>query len=284
MKIRKIIGILFCVLIYLMSFSGAYAAVDNDVSTVVQNIRVEPYIPEGNAVVTITATIKVTLLRDSSLNKNPAIHLSFEKDSRYLLLENMTVAGVDITGQDRIKFDKNPTLIFTISGQLNADWSKNPLILKVGEVYNSVGNGNKKDKLGDVLINLKEEVEIISPLKVHVEENMDFGVIIAGQTVDTQDHSRTPAVIEIEGTKGKNIILTIPKSVEIVNKNDDKLIVNLRFRENKAQELRKDIKETPGKELTGRTEKVKIDGSLKTNQNNSGLYTGTFTVRAEYEN
>ncbi len=283
MKMKKVIRILFFILIYLMSFAGAYSIVNKDVTTtVIGKISTEPSVVIEGVTPSVKLTVRVRVKANSRNAKVSLKDWKFKNDISYFILED--VRNESGGGRFFIDFDNSNEAEFTASGNLIIDWKKmktNP-ILKLAEVHS--GKGKDENYIGDILISLRENLNFVSSLKVHVLQDMDFKTIIAGQTADTKENMRNPAVIEVEGEKNKNVIITLPEpQKEISNKNGDSLIVNFRFRESGNQEILKNINQMNGKELTGKTEPVIIDGNVKTKPSSSGTYTGTFTVRAEYE-
>ena len=119
---------------------------------------------------------------------------------------------------------------------------------------------------------------------------MDFGTIIAGQKASTRESSRTPAEIDVEGTSGQRVKITIPKSAEIKNSSGDILLVDLQFRNTQNMSDLGDKKSIvkniafENKNGIGKTDIIKIDGNIATKTNSRGNYKGVFTVRVEYEN
>lgn len=171
---------------------------------------------------------------------------------------------------DKIKFDLQGILIF--------DWSKSNRIkkIKIGKIYNESGKVEKQ-----VYLNFNE-IEIIHSLKIKVEENMYLGRVIAGEELSTEKSINAhPARVSFQGEKGKSIKITIPELAEIKNEANDILKVNLWFRENKNQELKKEFKES--KNNQGIINDVLIDGKANTTKDSFGRYKGVFIVRVEYE-
>lgn len=264
MKMKKVIRILFFILIYLMSFAGAYSIVNKDVTTtVIGKISTEPSVVIEGVTPSVKLTVRVRVKANSRNAKVSLKDWKFKNDISYFILED--VRNESGGGRFFIDFDNSNEAEFTASGNLIIDWKKmktNP-ILKLAEVHS--GKGKDENYIGDILISLRENLNFVSSLKVHVLQDMDFKTIIAGQTADTKENMRNPAVIEVEGEKNKNVIITLPEpQKEISNKNGDSLIVNFRFRESGNQEILKNINQMNGKELTGKTEPVIIDGNVKT--------------------
>lgn len=284
MKIRKIIGILFCILIYQMSFSGISIIEDKNIKTKLVRIDTNPQSiiigKTTNVSVTIEAEVTSSFYSDDLL-----IYLKdwkFNNSSFYFTLSDITNAGDG--GRFDVYFDKNNTVNLKVSGTLVIDWDKmntNP-ILKIGEVRNGKGNGSQY--YGDVLINLKEVLNFVSSLKIRVLKHMDFGTVIAGQSKE----AKTPAEIVVEGVRGSEVKIEIPTSTIIRNEKGNEIKVNLYFKENSTTNgtksvITKNIDVVVNEDIS-RTEPVIINGNLITKKDDSGLYTGTFTVRAEYEN
>ena len=99
------------------------------------------------------------------------------------------------------------------------------------------------------------------------------------------DNNAYPAKIKIEGENNKKIKLTIPKQINIVNKNNDVLVVDLTFRNNNSNILSINLNEGNGSIKYNSiilSDEILIDGESQTKNNSSGLYEGTFIVRVEY--
>ena len=207
-------------------------------------------------------------------------------NGNFVIGENLQMTSPDnnIIGNKALFRDKEGKIVseikLDIKGNMLFNWknkSKRADLL-VGKIYNSRGSSE------DVYINLKE-IAIINTLKVNVEDHMDLGVIIAGEEADTEKSSNAkPAKLNISGEMGKNVKISMPNSIKIRNeKNDDELNVDLRFRENRSNEITKTFN-TLEKNNQGIIRDFYIDGNIKTSADDYGTYNGSFIVRVEYEN
>lgn len=275
---KRIKSILFLG-IFLLNFLSIQA-----ISTDVLSFYTDRPLIEG-----ITTRIEFTTdLRIKTDNTNKGQYIDFKDCEKYnrnpfIKYENIKILGKNSTS---INFsDNRDTLEFRIKGTLIFHWNN----------YNK--NYQKKITLGKIYSNKKEigtidivldKLNIVSSLKVNVRNHMDFGTIVSGQKASTKELSRTPAEIEIAGSSGQQVKITIPNSIEIKNNTGDSLLVNLQFRENQnlnnssgKKNIVKNI--LPAKNGVGKTDLIKIDGSVTTKQKNYGTYKGTFIVRIEYE-
>ena len=229
-------------------------------------------------------------LRVKSKNINKNKYICFEDCEKYnrnpfIKSENIKILGKNSTS---INFsDNRDTLEFRIKGTLIFYWNKYnknyPKKITLGKIYS-----NKKE-IGTIDIIL-DRLNIISILKINVKNHMNFGTIVAGQKASTREFSRIPAEIEVVGTSEQIVKVTIPTSTEIKNNSGDSLLVNLKFRENQniknsygKESIIKNILFKNSKNGIGKTNPIKIDGSIVTKQKNCGIYKGTFIIRVEYE-
>ncbi|WP_294655563.1 DUF4402 domain-containing protein [uncultured Fusobacterium sp.] len=214
--------------------------------------------------------------------------------SHFIKAENVKVMG---TNSSYLKFSKDKdgnlrdTMEFSVDGNLIFHWNKMKnrysKQVRLGKVYYRINQNSREGGNIDIEI---DNLNIISILKIVVKKDMDFGTIIAGEKADTRESNRTPAQIEIEGVKGNNVKISMPKNTEIKNGRGDSLTVNLRFRENANEKdeggkktLIKKISSNVPKGNIGKTDLVEIDGSVVTKKVSEGNYKGIFTVRVEYE-
>ena len=152
------------------------------------------------------------------------------------------------------------------------------------------------------MLNLKKDIEksIISKIQLQVIRDLHLGFGVAGEIFDSeagkgQSVNAHQAEISIKcDTNNINkdkpeIELTIPKKVTIRNENGKTKNVYLRFRskisggsfgEIKNDDNECEIEFTPNKENIT----IFIDGNMKTlEEDEDGVYTGTFVLRAEYD-
>lgn len=242
-----------------------------------------------DVIANITTRIDFTLVgvRISGKNIDKDSYFQLEGNSglnsNFLLGENLMITSSEnnIRGNkayfrdkkgeftSEIKLDIKGTLLLNWRGQ---DRRSN---LVVGRVYDRFGNWEK------VSLEL-QQINIIKPLEIKVEDHMYLGRAIAGERLDTEStNGAHPARLSFIGEVGHNIKIVIPEDVKIVNELGDSLDVKLRFRDNRGTKIVKKIIKMENNQ--GIIRDFYIDGSTETNSNNFGKYKGKFTVRVEYE-
>lgn len=181
-----------------------------------------------------------------------------------------------------IKFSLNGSLAFV---NWNKKWE-----LAIG--YR--GKDNKKDEgtKNYITINL-EDIEPIESLKVIVKKDMDLGKGIAGYPLDTSSSKSNghPAVIKVVGPHNSDVKIFIPKTTSITNNSGGSLPVTLSFKKNgtlSGNEIfisEKLIEKVSGNNngSLGKIDNIEINGRCESNKNSRGKYTGSFTVRVEYD-
>ncbi|WP_300360996.1 hypothetical protein [Fusobacterium sp.] len=174
---------------------------------------------------------------------------------------------------DEIKFDLQGIFIFDWS---NLKTTREVKRLKIGKIYDEAGRVEEQ-----IYLELNN-IDVIYSLKIKVEQDMYLGKVIAGEKLSTERSiDAHPAKISLVGEKGKRVEIKIPKSAIIKNELNDELVVNLKFRENKKQSLKKKFEKVEGNKSI--INDIFIDGETDTNRSNFGRYTGSFVVRVEYE-
>ena len=128
----------------------------------------------------------------------------------------------------------------------------------------------------------------INDVQVKVIEDMNLGVVFAGERLSTKNSQNNghPAKIEIKGKNKKRVVIKIPKIAKITNEKKDSLDVSLSFRENNSQVLIKEFNKDKGNESNNGMVSLKdilIDGESETSTKNKGTYEGNFIVRVDYE-
>lgn len=243
-----------------------------------------------DVIANITTRIDFTLVgvRISGKNIDKDSYFQLEGNSglnsNFLLGENLVITSAEnnIRGNkayfrdkkgeftSEIKLDIKGTLLLNWRGQ---DRRSN---LVVGRVYDNFGNWEK------VSLEL-QQLNIIKPLEIKVEDHMYLGRAIAGEKLDTEStNGAHPAKLTFIGELGENIKVIIPQEVKIINDLGDILNVRLKFRDNKSIKIvKKFIKKENNQ---GVIRDFYIDGATETNLNSFGKYKGEFTVRVEYEN
>ena len=190
-----------------------------------------------------------------------------------------------------------------ISGTFIFDWSKyqkddeGNSILKFGNIKWGENSGSRPLEL-----NLKKDIEksIISKIQLQVIRDLHLGFGVAGEIFDSeagkgQSVNAHPAEISIKcDSKSRNynkpeIELSIPKVVIIRNENGKTKKVYLRFGENISGAIKEEIQYDDGEvelEIIPKEENMTIfiNGNMKTlEEDEDGVYTGTFVLRAEYD-
>lgn len=174
---------------------------------------------------------------------------------------------------NEIKFDLQGIFIFDWS---NLKTTREVKRLKIGKIYDETGRVEEQ-----VYLDLNS-IDVIYSLKIKVEQDMYLGKVIAGERLSTERSiDAHPAKISLIGEKGKNVEIKIPRSATIKNETSDELVVNLKFRENKKQSLKKRFDRVEGNKSI--VNDILIDGEIDTDRNNFGKYMGSFVVRVEYE-
>lgn len=289
LKKFEIKNLIFLIFIYLLTFSLLRAAQTDIISFYTNEAIIEGVTPR----VEFAANLRV---KTNKIGNNQYIDLKYfqhyNKNS-FIQCENIQVVGAS---SNILKFQKEKNgaikdiLEFRIKGELIFHWKRykknQHKHIRLGKVYLII-NHNKKE-VGKIDIVL-DDLNIVSLLKINVKNHMDFGTIIAGKRADTREAERNPARLEIEGTTGKRVKITIPQTTKIENGNGDALDVELRFREKSKQEganksIVKEILYENSKNDIGKTDVIEIDGSVTTRRQSHGNYKGIFTVRVEYEN
>lgn len=174
---------------------------------------------------------------------------------------------------NEIKFDLQGIFVFDWS---NLKTTREVKRLKIGKIYDETGRVEEQ-----VYLDLNN-IDVIYSLKIKVEQDMYLGKVIAGERLSTERSiDAHPAKISLIGEKGKNVEIKIPRSATIKNETNDELVVNLKFRENKKQSLKKRFDRVEGNKSI--INDILIDGETDTDRNNFGKYVGSFVVRVEYE-
>lgn len=174
---------------------------------------------------------------------------------------------------NEIKFDLQGIFVFDWS---NLKTTREVKRLKIGKIYDETGRVEEQ-----VYLDLNN-IDVIYSLKIKVEQDMYLGKVIAGERLSTERSiDAHPAKISLIGEKGKNVEIKIPRSATIKNETNDDLVVNLKFRENKKQSLKKRFDRVEGNKSI--INDILIDGETDTDRNNFGKYVGSFVVRVEYE-
>lgn len=273
---EKIIGILA---IYICIFYNCFALDVRAVSSCINEDVI------SNTTTRVNFTLTGVKIVGKDIGDNSYFELSGDTgmNNNFIVGENLSITSAeDNVRGNRVFFhnrknEKKSEIEVDIKGTLLFNWKyqNKRLNLVLGKIYNQSGGW---EKISIELQNLK----IINPLEVKVEENMYLGRVIAGEELDTETTDGAhPAKLTIKGEKGKKINITIPESVDIENKDRDQLNVKLRFRENKESEISKIFVMSDGK--NGVIKDFYIDGNAKTKKDSSGRYKGKFIVRVEYE-
>lgn len=194
--------------------------------------------------------------------------------------------------------NKEP-IVITITGKMVFNWkAKEDYSINLGGI--SFKGDNKKTE--DVIINFGEYIKnaIVYKLNLQVIRDLHLGFGVAGETFDSeagkgQSVNAHPAEISIKcDSKARDkdepeIELSIPHTVTIKNEIGKTKEVNLRFRKNISGAVVKEEEIDDGElelEITPTQDNINIfiDGRMETSpQDEDGVYTGTFVLRAEYD-
>lgn len=238
----------------------------------------------------ITTRINFTLVgvRISGNNIDKDSYFELEGNSglngNFLLGENLIITSAENNMRgNRVYFrnkkgEFNSEIKIDIKGTLLLNWRSQDrrVNLVIGKVYDRLGNWEK------VSVEL-QQINIIKPLEIKVEDHMYLGRAIAGEKMDTEKTSDAhPAKLTFMGELGENIKIVIPQEVKIMNNLGDSLNVRLGFRDNKSTQITKKFIKKENNQ--GVIRDFYIDGIAETNSNNFGEYKGEFIVRVEYEN
>lgn len=260
------------------------------ISSFSMNVKADYTYFSEDVISNITTRINFTLVGVRIPGKNIDKNSYFELESNsglngsFLFGENLIITSAEnnIRG-NRVYFrDKksefSSEIKIDIKGTLLLNWKSQDrrVNLVIGRVYDRFGNWEK------VSLEL-QQINIIKPLEIKVEDHMYLGRVIAGEKMDTEKTSDAhPARLTFIGELGESIKIEIPQEVKIINELGDILNVRLRFRDNKSTKI---IKKFIKKENNqGVIRDFYIDGATETNSNNFGKYKGEFKVRVEYEN
>ena len=200
--------------------------------------------------------------------------------------------GKPMFNKDRIKI--------SITGRLIFNWRAPEATLNKELVLGKVIF--KSTHTDDVTINFGEYIEnaIISKIQLQVVRDLHLGFGVAGEVFDSevgkgQSVNANPAEISIKcdsRTREKDepeIELSIPRKVIIKNERGNTKEVTLRFRKNVSGAVIKEEEIDDGEielEITPTQDNINvfIDGRMATSpQDEDGVYTGTFVLRAEYD-
>lgn len=225
-------------------------------------------------------------------HKNDYFTISGVEDSNQAKNKFIQVTGLKIIRVDLgrevpngVAFSDSDTIKFALSGKLTFNW---PIYNTNPDFNIIIGYRAKNDEVNKnpIPLNLKSDIEVVTPLNLKVAEDMNLGKGIAGNALDTSRGDGHPAKIEATGERGKNVKFKIinPNDIKITNSKGNSLNVNVWFEENKQVELVRNLREkSTGNSLyEGKVSDIKIHGRCQSEPTSRGKYTGSFTVRVEY--
>lgn len=195
--------------------------------------------------------------------------------------------GNKIYFKDNLKEKIVKELDLKFSGTMVFDWKDSSD--KTFKTLESLEIGYITDRTNPILLDFDlMTLNPINDVQVKVIEDMNLGVVFAGERLSTKNSQNNghPAKIEIKGKNKKRVVIKIPKIAKITNEKKDSLDVSLSFRENNSQVLIKEFNKDKGNELNNGMVSLKdilIDGESETSTKNKGTYEGNFIVRVEYE-
>lgn len=195
--------------------------------------------------------------------------------------------GNKIYFKDNLKEKIVKELDLKFSGTMVFDWKDSSD--KTFKTLESLEIGYIIDRTNPILLDFDlMTLNPINDVQVKVIEDMNLGVVFAGERLSTKNSQNNghPAKIEIKGKNKKRVVIKIPKIAKITNEKKDSLDVSLSFRENNSQVLIKEFNKDKGNESNNGMVSLKdilIDGESETSTKNKGTYEGNFIVRVEYE-
>ena len=189
--------------------------------------------------------------------------------------------GNKIYFKDNLKEKIVKELDLKFSGTMVFDWKDSSD--KTFKTLESLEIGYITDRTNPILLDFDlMTLNPINDVQVKVIEDMNLGVVFAGERLSTKNSQNNghPAKIEIKGKNKKRVV------AKITNEKKDSLDVSLSFRENNSQVLIKEFNKDKGNESNNGMVSLKdilIDGESETSTKNKGTYEGNFIVRVEYE-
>lgn len=236
----------------------------------------------------IDFSTEVTIIKGDG-NTQDFFQLDLKNGSGFMSLNSIKISPINSVKEGNRFYFKSSfngegiqEIRFLLEGELIFNWlikNKRDENIRMGYINSSTN---------PVYLNLRlEDFNPVYSLKVRVVDNMNLGKGQAGEKLSTKTWG-TPANVSVEGEESKRVSITIPQSTVIKNSRDDKLTVNLNFRENSGQKLIKEL--APNSRDTFRvgsdgrviSKDILIDGETQTTRGSRGAYRGSFTVKVEY--
>lgn len=186
--------------------------------------------------------------------------------------------GNKIYFKDNLKEKIVKELDLKFSGTMVFDWKDSSD--KTFKTLESLEIGYITDRTNPILLDFDlMTLNPINDVQVKVIEDMNLGVVFAGERLSTKNSQNNghPAKIEIKGKNKKRVVIKIPKIAKITNEKKDSLDVSLSFRENNSQVLIKEFNKDKGNESNNGMVSLKdilIDGESETSTKNKGTYEG----------
>ena len=147
--------------------------------------------------------------------------------------------GNKIYFKDNLKEKIVKELDLKFSGTMVFDWKDSSD--KTFKTLESLEIGYITDRTNPILLDFDlMTLNPINDVQVKVIEDMNLGVVFAGERLSTKNSQNNghPAKIEIKGKNKKRVVIKIPKIAKITNEKKDSLDVSLSFRENNSQVLK----------------------------------------------
>lgn len=277
--------VLFFIIIYTISFSKVYRA------DFIKINKTEDLIIEKTTRIDFEMDI---IIPREDFEEKDFFYFSNGMGNQFLKIINIDFksfqykkVGNKIYFKDNLKEKIVKELDLKFSGTMVFDWKDSSD--KTFKTLESLEIGYITDRTNPILLDFDlMTLNPINDVQVKVIEDMNLGVVFAGERLSTKNSQNNghPAKIEIKGKNKKRVVIKIPKIAKITNEKKDSLDVSLSFRENNSQVLIKEFNKDKGNESNNGMVSLKdilIDGESETSTKNKGTYEGNFIVRVEYE-
>lgn len=277
--------VLFFIIIYTISFSKVYRA------DFIKINKTEDLIIGKTTRIDFEMDI---IIPREDFEEKDFFYFSNEMGNQFLKIINIDFksfqykkVGNKIYFKDNLKEKIVKELDLKFSGTMVFDWKDSSD--KTFKTLESLEIGYITDRTNPILLDFDlMTLNPINDVQVKVIEDMNLGVVFAGERLSTKNSQNNghPAKIEIKGKNKKRVVIKIPKIAKITNEKKDSLDVSLSFRENNSQVLIKEFNKDKGNESNNGMVSLKdilIDGESETSTKNKGTYEGNFIVRVEYE-
>lgn len=272
---------LFIFILGLLLFSFSYG--DNEYTAYIKKVNsIGNFIGDTTQAINYDFDIYIEPRNNENARKNPHFIPKSSTENNEIIMKVdsiQVIKGKNVNGNFYFPVDKDnklDILKLRVTGKIILKTSfenlKGSGRIKLGEVKENNENQRKEVWLTFDYSILKKK----DTINIRVVKNMDLGVAIAGQTLKTS----SPAIVEISGIKNEKITVELDESTTI-KKGDDKLEVNLFFKDKKFE--KKGNKKIKTIESISNSEEIEIEGTSQTYDSTpSGIYKGSFKVRVIY--